>query len=75
MSEIEKIRTSIAAARERLDALTEAAELAIDRGGRAPSPLQITDARRMLAFFQRQLELAEGAPHALPQPLTRRFGS
>lgn len=58
MSEIEKIRTSIAAAQDRLDALTEAAELAIDRGGRAPSPLQITDARRMLAFFQRQLELA-----------------
>lgn len=62
MSEIEKIRTSIAEAQERLDALTEAAELAIDRGGRAPSPLQIADARGALAFFQRQLELAGGAP-------------
>jgi hypothetical protein len=66
MSEISRIRSDIAAAQERLDALTEAAELALDRGGRAPSPLQIAQARGMLAFFQRQLELAEGAPHALP---------
>jgi len=49
MSEIEKIRTSIAAAQERLDALTEAAELAADRGARGPTPAEIAGARYQLA--------------------------
>lgn len=68
MSEIEKIRTSIAEARERLSALTEAAELAADRGSRGPTPADIAGARYQLARREQQLQLAVAKAAASPIP-------
>ncbi|MET3891074.1 hypothetical protein ABIE41_002150 [Bosea sp. OAE506] len=70
MSALLKIHSDIAEARERLDTLTEAAELALDRGRRGPTPAEIERARYLLAHFERQLELAGGA--AASVPLTHR---
>lgn len=71
MSALLKIHADIAAAQERLDALTEAAELATDQGGRGPTPAEIERARYVLAHFERQLELASEPTDHLSTSLTR----
>lgn len=71
MSKITEIRQDIAEAQARLTELAARAELAADRGGRGPSPIEVRDAERLVEHHRRRLDLARGAVSA---PLTPAMG-